>query len=562
MRRTRLAIVTAILAVLAMVPVATPAQADPLADAFALLQAHQVPIQSADGTPTYTGWGRMYLGPNGLELRLNSDATWNTVKAVTAFESLGSASLATGSVTTVGGIVLSALTDNDIRLALAMAGIGADYFGDSLARRLLLGNYCLGITVPTVGVQDALNRAAALVIGVWTYATRGTTVWFETCSGASSAKQDHVNTLVPPVILQSTAVAQPISYTGDRTILHSPNGSLYVMAGGAKFAFGSWGEFVGLGYSTAGMVDIDATTLASIPNVPRDGTVLRSGGGNIYVVAGGAKFIFGSWGEYTGQGYSGSSYINVPQSPLDQIGDAPGNMPANGTIIQHSNGNLYLIVGSVKFQFGTMSEYHALGYADTQIVRVSGGPADSIPAASTSTPPSNGTILRSGGGQVYVIAGGSKFYFGSMTEYAAQGYASGAWINVPQSPLDQIGDAPGNMPRAGTVVLRPDGALFVIAGGVRWHFGTMAEFTGEGYTTFALVPQAAVDGIYDASSSHLPAGETVFEGTGSTIWVMKAGVRRSFTSMAQFANLGYTTSQIVRVPDAVLNGLPSGGDLP
>jgi hypothetical protein len=54
----------------------------------------------------------------------------------------------------------------------------------------------------------------------------------------------------------------------------------------------------------------------------------------------------------------------------------------------------------------------------------------------------------------------------------------------------------------------------------------------------------------------------VFQGTGATLWVMKAGVRRSFTSMTQFANMGYTTSQIVRVPDGVLNGLPSGGDLP
>jgi len=118
------------------------------------------------------------------------------------------------------------------------------------------------------------------------------------------------------------------------------------------------------------------------------------------------------------------------------------------------------------------------------------------------------------------------------------------------------------MPRNGTVALRSDGALFVIAGGVRWQFGNMTEFSNEGYANYTLVAQAPLDGIYDASSSHLPADETVFEGTGATLWVMKAGVRRSFTSMTQFASMGYSTSQIVRVPDAVLNGLPSGGDLP
>ena len=90
----------------------------------------------------------------------------------------------------------------------------------------------------------------------------------------------------------------------------------------------------------------------------------------------------------------------------------------------------------------------------------------------------------------------------------------------------------------------------------------MAEFSGEGYSTYTPVAQSPLDGIYDASSAHLPVNETVFQGTGATLWVMKAGVRRSFTSMTQFANMGYSTSQIVRVPDGVLNGLPSGGDLP
>jgi hypothetical protein len=104
--------------------------------------------------------------------------------------------------------------------------------------------------------------------------------------------------------------------------------------------------------------------------------------------------------------------------------------------------------------------------------------------------------------------------------------------------------------------------MYVIAGGVRWQFGTMAEFTGEGYSTFTFVPQAAIDSIADASATNLPANETVFQGTDATIWVMKAGVRRSFTSMSQFASMGYTTSQIIRVPDAVLGGIPSGGNLP
>lgn len=352
-----------------------------------------------------------------------------------------------------------------------------------------------------------------------------------------------------------------VNYLADRTILHGSDGSLWVMAGGAKFYFGSMTEFYNLGYSTSNMVNIDMTTLGGIPNVPRDGTVLRSGGGQIYTIAGGAKFVFGSMTEYYNQGYVNNQWINVPQWPLDQIGDAPGNMPRDGTILRHPNGNVYIVVGGVKFQFGSMSELTSLGYSTSQLMYVSGAPADAIPSASNTAPPANGIMLRSGGGQIYVVDGGAKFHFGTMAEIGGD-YVAGSWWNVPQSPLDAIGDVPGNMPRNGTVALRPDGALFVIAGGVRWQFGTMSEFSSEGYNTYTLVAQAPLDGIYDASSSNLPANETVFQGTGATLWVMKAGVRRSFTSMTQFTNMGYTTSQIVRVPDAVLNGLPSGGNLP
>ena len=58
--------------------------------------------------------------------------------------------------------------------------------------------------------------------------------------------------------------------------------------------------------------------------------------------------------------------------------------------------------------------------------------------------------------------------------------------------LNAIGDAPGNLPRGGTAVLRPDGAVFVIGGGVRWYFPTMSEFLGDGYQGYVPVSQAGI----------------------------------------------------------------------
>jgi uncharacterized RmlC-like cupin family protein len=429
-------------------------------------------------------------------------------------------------------------------------------------------------------------------------------------TGASPPSTD----TAPPATVQN--------YKLDRTILYRSDGTIYVMAGGAKFYFSSMGQISSLGYSTAGMTSLSMETANTIPDVPQDGTILRSGGGQVYVVAGGAKFNFGSMAEYYGQGYTDAQMINVPQGALDAIGDAPGNRPSDGVILQHPDGRLFVMSGGVKFYFGSMTEFSSLGYATSSIQRVSGAALDAIPTASSTSPPRdrtilrsgggqiyvmaggakfhygsmaeymslgaqdtnwvnvpqgsldaigdapgniprNGTVLRSGGGQVYVVAGGAKFYFGSTTEYHNQGYTDAQMINVPQGPLDLLGDAPGNMPKNGTVVHRNDGSIFVITGGVRWAFGSMAQYyqLGYAYDQLVRVSWAPLDGIADASASHLPANGSLLQGSDATVWVMKDGVRRSFTGAQQVTDLGYSWSNLIRVPDGQLSGIPSGGNL-
>lgn len=217
-------------------------------------------------------------------------------------------------------------------------------------------------------------------------------------------------------------------------------GSLYVEAGGAKFYENSLTELSNLGYSTnyPGMKDISEGADDSMPTVPVNGTVLRSGGGQIYVVAGGAKFVFASWSEYTSQGYASSSYTTVPQAPLDAIGDAPGNMPMNGTVVDAPDGSLYVIAGGVKWQFGSMSQYTSLGYSSSQIVYVSQAPINGIAAASATNLPANGTLLQESGSTVYIMQSGELYYFQSTAQFNADGYSWSSIVRVPDSILSTI----------------------------------------------------------------------------------------------------------------------------
>lgn len=639
-KRIRGLIAAAMVAVLAIAPATASAQADTFPDPWTQIVNGPFPI-AGDGQPTYmaNGWGRYYTGPNGLEIRFSSSGTAVAIETMFTVASLGVGTAISGTVTSVGGLLEASIPWPKVANALGNVGYAAGpALGDVETSIVQLGthNQCLGATVPPGGISDAIARAQK-VLGVvagnplsalqaalsFTGAhDNEIQAWFEPCSTAHAGLGDVVVPVSFPSVSGAVAAQsitpQPV---GDRSVLHGPDGSLYVMAGGAKFAFPSWSEFVNLGYSTNGMVNVTAAQLAALPNVPRNGTVLRSGDGTLYTVAGGVKFPFGSMAEYHNQGYADGAWINTPQAGLNSIGSAPASPPIDGTVIQHPDGRLYIVVGGVKFYFGSMAEYGSLGYSTAQIARVPGAPTDGIPAASVATPPRNGTILRSGGGQMYVVAGGAKFYFGSMAEYSSlgygtwlnvpqgpldgmgdvpgnlprdgtvlrsgggqiyvvaggaklyfgsmteyhnQGYSDGAWTSAPQNPLDAIGDTPGSMPRNGTVIQRPDGTLFVIAGGVRWAFGSMDQYYQLGYSGSQIVrgSQAPVDGIYDASASHLPANETLLQGSDATVWVMKNGQRMGFTSPTQFNSYGYSWSNITRVPDGILAGIPNGGNLP
>lgn len=389
------------------------------------------------------------------------------------------------------------------------------------------------------------------------------------------------NNVLQPVSFNGTAITYNFAYNGtaytsancgapsgpitlpDRSIVQGPNGALYVMAGGAKFHFGSMQEYTSNGYSGSTINSVSQASLDATPNIAANKTVLHATNGSLAVMAGGAKFYFGSMDEYHGQGYVDGQWINVPQAPFDAIGSAPSALPYDNTLLRQPDGTLAVMAGGVKFAFSNMGEYYGENYTDAQMVYVTQWPAANLPTAPT-TIPGDGNVLVAPNGTVYVLAGGVMFAFNSMTDYYTLGYNDAQIRRVPQAPLSGIPDGSAIHPPANRTVLRAgNGQVYVVAGGVLFPESTMEELAQLGYGANTIVALTDVHlALFGTTSTTVPPNETLLQGTDTTVWVMKSGVRRSFTGMTQFAAMGYSTANIVRVPDAALSNITSGAMLP
>jgi hypothetical protein len=219
----------------------------------------------------------------------------------------------------------------------------------------------------------------------------------------------------------------------DRTLLRDRvSGTIAVITGGAKVQFISWPEYVAAGYERATFTNVAARHIASIGDVPRDGTLLRDPAtGTIAIVAGGARFMFVTWDEYVRAGYERAPFTNVPLRAIEVL----GQIPRDGTLLHDKvTGTIAVIAGNAKFPFATWSEYVASGYQRTPFTTV---PLRII--QTFSDVPLDGTLLRDpASGTIVSVVAGTKYAFRSWEEYVAAGYSNATFTNVPVRFIDAI----------------------------------------------------------------------------------------------------------------------------
>jgi hypothetical protein len=211
----------------------------------------------------------------------------------------------------------------------------------------------------------------------------------------------------------------------DGSFVRTPNGAIYVIAGGAPLYLSSW-DAVGGPQAVTPVTDAE---LAALKPVPADGTVVRtSASGAVYVVAGGAPIYVSSWDAIGGV----QPFVTVDPYAIEHPEDPKSHLnarPADNTLIHtRSDGRVYTVAGGAPIY---VAHWEAIGgYRDTfvDVDRYSlEHPED--PKSHLDRRPRDGTFLRDVLGGRYRVAGGAAL---RISNCAVLGGCPGAALVDPQ----------------------------------------------------------------------------------------------------------------------------------
>jgi hypothetical protein len=198
-----------------------------------------------------------------------------------------------------------------------------------------------GNTTPerfTIAVEAARGNGAAKV-SVWRRGIVSAEVW------EAARALNAPSPLQPPPDYAAFWVWSPCPWDGCLLQEVSSEG-VNVVYGGAKFPVPNMDVLQALGWGITRWYVGDGQ-LSSLPDAPMDGTLLRElGSEGVYVALGGAKFPVPSLDALNAMGLGGGRIFTVPPGGLNQI----PNIPRDGTIIRElSSGQEWQITGGAKF---------------------------------------------------------------------------------------------------------------------------------------------------------------------------------------------------------------------
>jgi hypothetical protein len=217
---------------------------------------------------------------------------------------------------------------------------------------------------------------------------------------------------------------------------------VYVIYGGAKFPIPSEEVMYALGWGITRWYIYDGQ-MATIPDVPADGTLLREmGSEGVYVILGGAKFPIPSLDVLNAMGYGGQRIWPVPPGGLNQI----PNVPRDGTeVADRATGTTYQITGGAKFVLPDQATRDTL----VNMRQLSAGPLVVPDGGVHQIPnvPREGTRIKELHTTTeYLVTMGSRFSLpdaGVTEEMVRAGHLQRPLAIVPDGGLAQV---PGHIP--------------------------------------------------------------------------------------------------------------------
>lgn len=284
----------------------------------------------------------------------------------------------------------------------------------------------------------------------------------------------------PQQVCGPSPAAPSSSTIGNGQLIRTPDGTIFVVAGGAKYPL-SYAQWHAMGLRA--YTDVSAATADTLAAVPRDGTFLRDmTSGTIHQIVSGTRYALRSVGEW--QALGSPAYVDVPAGFIDRAVDLA---PAGPVLLRDAaTGGIHQVVGCSRYQL-SLAEWQALG--SPAYVQVPTAQLNRVPQGVPTQP----VLLRDPvDGSIYQVLGGARYGL-NITEWQALG--TPAYTEVPRGLIGRIG---ATVPQ-GPVLLRDvtTGSIYEVAGGEKRPLD-LDQWQGLESQAYVDVPAGWLKAIPDA----------------------------------------------------------------
>jgi hypothetical protein len=304
------------------------------------------------------------------------------------------------------------------------------------------------------------------------------------------------------------------------------------------------------------------------------GLVRASGDDGIYLIENNHKRAFPSATVFQSWNNKWTDVVQVSPTDLVKIPDGQP-MPYNvgyreGRLVSSPTGGVYLVTGGVKRAFPSAEVFLSGGYKWADSLGLSAYELSLIPDGQPM--PYNvgyreGRLVSSPTGGVYLVTGGVKRAFPSAEVFLSGGYKWADSLGLSAYELSLIPDGqpmPYNVGyREGRLVSSPTGGVYLVTGGVKRAFPSGLVFTSNSYSWASIMHitdselMLIPDGVIMTYNLHYRDNKVV-SNDGATVYLIDNGTKRAFSSGQAFTSSGYKWSSIVKVSIDELNFIPSG----
>ena len=306
-----------------------------------------------------------------------------------------------------------------------------------------------------------------------------------------------------------------------------------------------------------------------------DGVLLRGSAPDVFITQKGLKRHVVSLENFIARGFSWSDVMDVSDSLLNSIstGQPLLDALADGNLVKGSAPDVYVMEAGQKRHAVSAEVFLACDYYWDAIFTVPDGLMNSIstgPSLDGSSCPrptfADGTLLQGSAPAVYVMENGQKRHAVSADVFLSCGNLWGNINRIADSTLDAVPDGSpvSACVPSGTLLRGSAPDVFVTQGGLKRHVVSLENFIARGFSWGDVVD------VSDSLLNSIPVGQPLLDaladgnllkGFAPDVYVMEAGQKRNAVNAEVFLACGYFSDAILKVPDSLLDSIPTGPPL-